>query len=62
MAKAYKKTYVSFLDLQEKRKQIEYKEPTKLIDDDGKLLVKGGWARHNVFEYDRTKARPQQGS
>lgn len=59
MAKAYKKTYVSFLDLQEKRKQIEYKEPTKLIDDDGKLLVKGGWARHNVFEYDRTKARPQ---
>ena len=59
MAKAYKKTYVSFLDLKEKRKQIEYTKPTKLLDDDGNLLVKGGWARHNVFEYDRTKARPQ---
>ncbi len=59
MAKACKKTYVGWQELPEKRKQIEYKQPTKLLDEKGNLLVKGGWARHNVFEYDRTAARPQ---
>ena len=59
MAKSCKKTYVGFNELSEKRKQIEYTSPTKLLDDDGTLLVKGGWARHNLFEYDRTKAKPQ---
>ncbi|MDE5600958.1 MAG: DUF2804 domain-containing protein [Clostridia bacterium] len=59
MAKVTKKTYVGWKEAKEKRKQIEYTAPTRLLDDKGNLLVKGGWARHNVFEYDRTKARPQ---
>ena len=59
MAKQHKKTYESFLTLIEKRKQIEYKEPTKLLDDKGNLLVVGGWARHNIFEYDRALPRPK---
>ncbi|MBD5092185.1 MAG: DUF2804 domain-containing protein [Clostridiales bacterium] len=59
MAKVTKKTYVGWKEAGVKRKQIEYTAPTRLLDDKGNLLVKGGWARHNVFEYDRTKARPQ---
>ncbi len=55
-----KKTYVGWQELGYKRNQVEYKEPTKLLADDGTLLVQGGWARHNVFEYDRTKAQPQK--
>ncbi len=54
-----KKTYKGWQDIATKRNQIEYTEPTKLIGDDGKLLVKGGWARYNVFDYDRTKVKPQ---
>ncbi|MDE6060476.1 MAG: DUF2804 domain-containing protein, partial [Clostridia bacterium] len=59
MAKVTKKTYIGWKEAGVKRKQIEYTAPTRLLDDKGNLLVKGGWARHNVFEYDRTKARPQ---
>lgn len=58
MGKEYKRPYVSWTEEPSRRKQIEYKTSTKLIDDDGTLLVKG-WARHNIFEYDRTKAKPQ---
>jgi hypothetical protein len=58
MGKEYKKPYLSWTEEKEKRKQIEIKEPTRLLGDDGTLLVKG-WARHNIFEYDRTVARPQ---
>ncbi len=54
-----KRTYESYFDLKEPRKQIEYTEPTQLLGDDGTLLVKGGWARHNNFIYDRTKCKPQ---
>lgn len=35
-----------------KSAQKEYTEPTKLLDRNGTLLSPG-WARHNVFEYDR---------
>ena len=53
------KTYVGWQELGYKRNQVEYTEPTKLLAEDGKVLVQGGWARHNVFEYDRTVAHPQ---
>lgn len=38
--------------------QIEYKEKTKLLSEDGTLLAKG-WARRNVFEYERKNAKPR---
>ena len=40
-------------------KQIEYTTPTPLLDENGNLLVKGGWARNNVFEYKRDLCRPR---
>lgn len=46
------KTYVSFMDRKEKSKQTEYKTPTPLLAPDGTLLAKG-WARKNIFEYNR---------
>ena len=46
------RTYVPFQDWPEKSKQIEYTESTPLLNKDGTLNAKG-WARHNVFEYDR---------
>ena len=58
MGKENKRPYVSWTEEKEKRKQIEYKVPTKLLSEDGNLLVRG-WARHNIFDYDRTKAVPQ---
>jgi len=59
MAKQAKKTYVGWKEAAAKRNQIEYTEPTRLLDGKGNLLVHGGWARHNIFDYDRTVARPQ---
>jgi len=50
------RTYVPFTDWKEPSKQIEYTEPTPLLAEDGTLLAKG-WARRNVFDYDRTKVR-----
>ena len=47
-----KRTYDSWLDKDFKSEQREYKEPTKLLKEDGTLLA-AGWARKNVFEYDR---------
>ena len=47
-----KKTYVGWKEADYVSKQTEYTEPTPLLDKDGTLLVKG-WARHNVFDYDR---------
>lgn len=46
------RTYVPFWDWKEKSKQTEYTESTPLLNADGTLNAKG-WARHNVFEYDR---------
>ncbi|MBO5773484.1 MAG: DUF2804 family protein [Clostridia bacterium] len=39
-------------------KQIEYTSPTKLLDENGNLLAKG-WARHNLFEYERRLVKPR---
>jgi hypothetical protein len=52
MSNELKRTYVPFKDWKEKSKQIEYTEKTPLLSPDGKLLAKG-WARRNVFEYNR---------
>ncbi len=52
-----KRTYPSWIEGQLNSKQTEYTKPTKLLDDDGKLLSPG-WARHNVFDYDRSKSKP----
>ncbi|MBR1811013.1 MAG: DUF2804 domain-containing protein [Clostridia bacterium] len=46
------KTYTGWQDFGFTSKQTEHTKPTKLLDADGTLLVKG-WARHNVFDYDR---------
>ncbi len=51
------RTYKSFMEWGKKSLQKEYTEPTKLLDDNGKLLSPG-WARHNVFDYDRTVSTP----
>ena len=46
------KTYKGWLEWPEKSLQTEYTEPTPLLAADGTLLAKG-WARQNVFLYDR---------
>lgn len=46
------RTYVPFNEWKEKSKQTEYTESTPLLNSDGTLNAKG-WARKNVFEYDR---------
>jgi len=46
------RTYIPFQQWKEKSKQTEYTESTPLLAHDGTLLAKG-WARRNVFEYDR---------
>ena len=50
------RTYKAFSEWKEKSKQTEYTEKTRLLDYDGTLLAKG-WARRNVFEYDRNKVK-----
>ena len=52
MSGELKKTYVPFTEWKEKSKQTEYTEPAPLLSPDGTLLVKG-WARKNIFEYNR---------
>lgn len=59
MSKTHNKTYLSWLNGEIKSEQIEYTEPTKLLDDDGNLLA-SGWARHNVFDFDRDKVKPSR--
>ncbi len=51
-----KKTYVGWQARPEKSAQREYAEPTPLLAPDGTLLAKG-WARENVFDYDRSRVR-----
>ncbi len=46
------RTYVPFQQWKEKSKQTEYTQETPLLAPDGTLLAKG-WARKNVFEYNR---------
>ena len=50
------RTYIPFRDWKEKSKQTEYTESTPLLAADGTLQA-AGWARHNVFEYDRAKVK-----
>ncbi len=52
------RTYRSWLDGGFVSEQREYREPTPLLDADGRLLA-AGWARHNVFSYDRRNVRRQ---
>ena len=51
------RTYKTWLKGEFKSAQKEYTEPTKLLAEDGRLLSPG-WARHNVFEYDRNNSKP----
>ena len=55
-----KKTYVGWQELGHKRNQVEYQTKTPLLAEDGTLLVKGGWARHDVFEYNRDYSTPNK--
>ena len=57
MAKNEQRTYQSFWEWEEKSKQREYTEKTPLLGSDGTLIAKG-WARKNVFEYDRNRSTP----
>ena len=52
------RTYIPFNEWKEKSKQTEYTEPTRLLDYSGELLAKG-FARHNVFDYDKTLSSPK---
>ncbi len=52
MSTELKRTYVPFTNWKEKSKQTEYTKETPLLAPDGTLLAKG-WARRNVFEYNR---------
>ena len=47
------RTYRSWLDGDFSSAQREYTEPTPLLAPEGRLLA-AGWARRNVFDYDRT--------
>ncbi len=50
------RTYKSWLDDGFESAQKEYREPTALLDEKGGLLA-AGWARRNVFDYDRDLVR-----
>ncbi len=52
------KTYLGFKDWDFKSEQREYTAPVKLLAADGTLIPKG-WARRNVFDYDRKKVLKQ---
>ncbi|MBE6747233.1 MAG: DUF2804 domain-containing protein [Ruminococcaceae bacterium] len=59
MSEELKRTYVPFTEWAEKSKQTEYTEPTPLLNPDGTLNARG-WARHNVFEYDRSLVKRER--
>ena len=46
------RTYSGFREWEQPSRQTEYQESTPLLREDGTLLAKG-WARKNVFRYDR---------
>ena len=50
------KTYIGWQDWKEKSRQTEVTEETELLANDGTLLARG-WARRNVFRYDRDRVR-----
>lgn len=53
MNKELPRTYIPFYEWKEKSAQKEYTEKTPLLGADGTLNAKG-WARKNVFTYDRS--------
>ena len=59
MSNETKRTYIPFNEWKEPSKQTEYTERTPLLSPDGELLVKG-WARHNVFDYERSFSKPNK--
>lgn len=59
MSTELKRTYVPFKDWKEPSKQTEYTEPTPLLNPDGTLNARG-WARHNVFQYDRSLVKRER--
>ncbi len=50
------KTYSSFAAWKTPSRQTEYREETPLLSLDGTLTAKG-WARKNVFQYDRNRVK-----
>ena len=50
------KTYTGWREATQKSKQTEYTETTKLLASNGTLLAKG-YAKHNVFDYDRNNVK-----
>lgn len=59
MQKELKKTYKPFYEWKNKSLQREYTESTPLLKSDGTLNAKG-WARKNVFEYDRNLVKRER--
>lgn len=59
MSVELKRTYSPFTEWAEPSKQTEYTEPTPLLKNDGTLNVRG-WARHNVFLYDRSLVKRER--
>ncbi len=59
MSAELKRTYVPFNEWKEKSNQTEYTEPTPLLNSDGTLNARG-WARHNVFQYDRRLVKKER--
>ncbi len=53
-----KRTYKSWINGEVKSEQREYTEPTELLASDGTLLA-AGYARHNVFNYNRNNSKPE---
>jgi hypothetical protein len=54
-----KKTYDSFMDGKWKSIQKEYTEDTPMFDENGNLLA-AGWARHDVFDYNRNLVKDKK--
>ena len=50
------KTYRGWQEWATPSRQTEYKDETPLLAEDGTLLVRG-WARKNVFQYDRNRVK-----
>ncbi len=50
------KPYLSWQNFPRPSRQQEYTEPARLLSPDGRLLVRG-WARRNVFDYDRNDVK-----
>lgn len=52
------KTYKGFREWDFTSQQREYITPTRLLGEEGELLA-SGWARRNLFDYDRYLSKPE---